>query len=456
MTRERFTTLNTKKTYILDVSVLLSVGKRALSSFEGADIIIPLPVIRELEYRRKEPLEGYTARSVLKAIEKLRVKAEQAGTSLYDGIEKDESGGKIRIEINHASESADLPASIKAGKSVEDRTLIVSKNLMQDYDNLVLVSNNLTMRIIAQGTFKMNAVEFLNPSFQGDFTGFVQVPATPEQINAVYRGESFTPEDFGFDNKDHGANTGLVLRDNGGSKQSALVYASGGKITPLKEPAAFDIKGRSKEQHLALQYLLDSQIPIVSLGGPAGTGKTLLALAAAFEQVLETRKYRRIIVFRPVTAVGEQNLGFLPGTEAEKMDPWSGAIYDALDSIMPPGKGERVNPLRDEIESRNILDILPVTHIRGRNLKDTFIIIDEAQNLDRNTLLSLLARVATNSKVVFSWDAAQKDNPNLGRHDGIVSLVDSLRHEQEFGHVTLQKSERSKVAEMASRLLESD
>lgn len=449
--------MNTKKTYILDVSVLLSVGKRALSSFEGADIIIPLPVIKELEYRRKEPLEGYTARSVLRAIEKLRSQAEENGQSLYEGVTKDDKGGKIRIEINHTSgNNKDIPASILAGKTVEDRTLVVSRNLMEEYNDLVLVSNNLTMRIVAQGTFKMKAVEFLNPSFQGDFTGFTEVPANSAVINGIYDKQEFEIKDFDLNLKEHGANMGLVLKNADGSKQSALAYTSGETVRPLPELNAFAIKGRSKEQHLALHYLLDRELPIVSLGGPAGTGKTLLALAAGFEQVLEQKAYRRIVVFRPVTAVGEQNLGYLPGTEAEKMDPWAGAIYDALDSIMSPDKNSGENELRKQVEERRLLEILPVTHIRGRNFKDTYIIIDEAQNLDRNTLLSLLARVATKSKVVFSWDAAQKDNPNLGRHDGIVSVVDSLRHEKEFGHVTLLKNERSSVAKMASRLLETD
>jgi PhoH-like ATPase len=185
----------------------------------------------------------------------------------------------------------------------------------------------------------------------------------------------------------------------------------------------------------------------VSLGGPAGTGKSVLALAAGLESVLEQRTHKRVLVFRPLFAVGGQELGYLPGSEADKMNPWSAAVFDALESIC----GEAIV---DEVLDRDLLEVLPLTHLRGRTLVDTFVIVDEAQNLERAVLLTALSRLGNGSRVVLTHDVAQRDNLRVGRHDGIVSVVDTLKGHPLFGHITLTRSERSPIAALVTSLLD--
>jgi PhoH-like ATPase len=196
-----------------------------------------------------------------------------------------------------------------------------------------------------------------------------------------------------------------------------------------------------------MDLLADSRIGIVSIGGPAGTGKSVIALAAGLDAVLEQRTHKRVVVFRPLYAVGGQELGFLPGTETEKMSPWAAAVTDALESIVGP-------EVIDEVVSRNLLEVLPLTHIRGRSLTDSFVILDEAQNLERGVLLTALSRIGEGSRVVLTHDIAQRDNLRVGRHDGIASVIDALRGHPLFGHVTLTRSERSAIAALVTQLLD--
>ena len=209
----------------------------------------------------------------------------------------------------------------------------------------------------------------------------------------------------------------------------------------------FDVRGRSAEQRVAIDLLADPSIGIVSLGGNAGTGKSVLALAAGLEAVLEQRTHKRVLVFRPLFAVGGQELGFLPGSETEKMAPWAAAVADALESIVGP-------EVIEEVFARNLLEVLPLTHIRGRSLTDSFVIIDEAQNLERAVLLTALSRLGEGSRVVLTHDVAQRDNLRVGRHDGVVSVIDALRGHPIFAHITLTRSERSPVAAVITQLLD--
>jgi len=210
---------------------------------------------------------------------------------------------------------------------------------------------------------------------------------------------------------------------------------------------AFGIHGRSAEQRIALDLLLDNEIGIVSMGGRAGTGKSALALCAGLEAVLERRQHRKVLVFRPLYAVGGQELGYLPGTEAEKMGPWGQAVFDTLGAVASPD-------VIDEIVDRGMLEVLPLTHIRGRSLHDSFVIVDEAQSLERNVLLTVLSRIGQGSKVVLTHDVAQRDNLRVGRHDGVVAVVEKLKGHPLFAHVTLTRSERSPIAALVTELLE--
>jgi PhoH-like ATPase len=240
--------------------------------------------------------------------------------------------------------------------------------------------------------------------------------------------------------------TGLVLSS---SRGSAL-----GRVTPDKQVRlvrgdreAFGLHGRSAEQRIALDLLLDPEIGIVSLGGRAGTGKSALALCAGLESVMERRAHKKVVIFRPLYAVGGQELGYLPGSENEKMSPWAQAVYDTLGALVS-------GAVLDEIASRGLIEVLPLTHIRGRSLHDSFVIVDEAQSLERGVLLTVLSRLGSGSRVVLTHDVAQRDNLRVGRHDGITAVIEALKGHPLFAHVTLTRSERSPIAALVTEMLE--
>jgi PhoH-like ATPase len=233
----------------------------------------------------------------------------------------------------------------------------------------------------------------------------------------------------------------------GSQSARAPVHADKAQHLVRNELELFGGRGRSAEQRIAVDLHADEEIGIVSLGGNAGTGKSGLANAAGLEAVLERGTHKRITVFRPLFAVGGQDLGYLPGSEQEKMQPWSAAVLDALESIV----GREVI---DEVIGRDLLEVLPLTHIRGRSLTDAFVVIDEAQNLERMVLLTALSRLGRNSRVVLTHDVAQRDNLRVGRHDGIVSVIETLRGHPLFAHVTLTRSERSPIAALVTGLLD--
>jgi len=210
---------------------------------------------------------------------------------------------------------------------------------------------------------------------------------------------------------------------------------------------AFGVHGRSAEQRVAIDLLLDPDIGIVSLGGRAGTGKSALALCAGLEAVLERRQHRKVAVFRPLYAVGGQDLGYLPGSEAEKMSPWAQAVFDTLGALVS-------QEVVEEVLDRGMLEVLPLTHIRGRSLHDAFVVVDEAQSLERNVLLTVLSRIGQNSRVVLTHDVAQRDNLRVGRHDGIAVVIEALKGHPLFAHITLTRSERSPVAALVTELFE--
>jgi len=209
----------------------------------------------------------------------------------------------------------------------------------------------------------------------------------------------------------------------------------------------FGIHGRSAEQRIALDLLMDTEIGIVSLGGKAGTGKSALAIAAGLESVLEKQLHSKVVVFRPLYAVGGQDLGYLPGTEAEKMNPWGQAVFDTLGAITS-------KTVIQEIIEQDLIEVLPLTHIRGRSLHDAFVIVDEAQSLERNVLLTVLSRIGRDSRVVLTHDVGQRDNLRVGRHDGIVAVVEKLKGHPLFAHVTLTRSERSQIAALVTDMLD--
>jgi PhoH-like ATPase len=274
------------------------------------------------------------------------------------------------------------------------------------------------------------------------YTGMADVDLSSEQMADLYETETMSSRAVA----DLPINTSLVVHSDRGS---ALGRVSGkGEFKLVRgDRDVFGLHGRSAEQRLAIDLLLDPEVGIVSLGGRAGTGKSALALCAGLEAVLEKQQHRKIMVFRPLYAVGGQELGYLPGDKDEKMNPWGQAVFDTLGALVSDN-------VLEEVVERGILEVLPLTHIRGRSLHDAFVIVDEAQSLERNVLLTVLSRIGQNSRVVLTHDVAQRDNLRVGRHDGVASVIETLKGHPLFAHITLTRSERSAIAALVTEMLE--
>ena len=424
-----------RRTYVLDTSVLLS-DPSALFRFEEHEVVIPVVVITELESKRTHPELGYFARSALRSLDDLRIKYGRLDAPLPLG----DKGGVLRVELNHTNADI-LPAGFRLGDN-DTRILSVAKNLSSEGCDVVLVSKDLPLRVKASAV-GLEAQEYraeIVPS--SGWTGMAEATVSSSEIDDLYSGEIIDHESA----REHPCHTGIVLSSDRGS---ALARVTPDKRLQLVrgDREAFGLHGRSAEQRIALDLLLDPEIGIVSLGGRAGTGKSALALCAGLEAVMERQQHRKVVIFRPLYAVGGQELGYLPGSENEKMSPWAQAVFDTLSALT---SGDVI----EEILDRGMLEVLPLTHIRGRSLHDTFVIVDEAQSLERNVLLTVLSRIGKDSRVVLTHDVAQRDNLRVGRHDGVVAVVEKLKGHPLFGHVTLTRSERSPIAALVTEMLE--
>jgi PhoH-like ATPase len=423
------------RTYVLDTSVLLSDPK-ALQRFEEHDVVLPVVVLMELEAKRHHPDLGWAAREVLRALEHFRVEHG----SLTEPIAVTDGGGSIRVELNHQDRSL-LPDALRSDDN-DHRILAVARNLAADGRQVTVVTKDLPLRLKAS-IAGLDADEYRNEQLDHeDWTGFTELAVDQAAVDELFD-ERVVDLDAA---RDLPCNTGVALSSG---SQSGLGRVRADKRVHLVrgDRSLFDLRGRSAEQRVALDLLADPEVGIISLGGRAGTGKSVLALAAGLDAVLEQRTQKRVVVFRPLFAVGGQDLGYLPGDRDEKMAPWGAAVVDALDAIAGP-------TVVEEVLERGLLEVLPLTHIRGRNLNDTFVIIDEAQNLERTVLLTALSRLGEGSRVVLTHDVAQRDNLRVGRHDGITSVIAALAGHPLFGHVTLHRSERSPIAALVTTLLD--
>ena len=425
-----------RKTYVIDTSVLLA-DPGAIARFAEHQVIIPIVVIGELETKREHPELGYFARLALRSLDDLRVRHGR----LDEEIKINDEGGTLKVELNHTDPSS-LPAGFLRDTSNDSRILAVARNFMAEGADVVLVTKDLPLRVKASSV-GVEADEYraeLAPT--SGWTGIVEASVGHQQIDNLYEGEKIK-HPLAEENPVH---TGVVLHSE---KGSALAKVTADKRLQLVrgDRSAFGLHGRSAEQRIALDLLLDNEIGIVSLGGRAGTGKSALALCAGLEAVLERRQHKKVVIFRPLYAVGGQELGYLPGSENEKMSPWSQAVFDTLGALVS-------QQVIDEIIERGLIEVLPLTHIRGRSLHDSFVIVDEAQSLERGVLLTVLSRMGQNSRVVLTHDVAQRDNIRVGRHDGVVAVVESLKGHPLFAHVTLTRSERSAIAALVTEMLE--
>ncbi|MBA4861149.1 PhoH family protein [Streptomyces sp. PSKA54] len=425
-----------RRTYVLDTSVLLA-DPNALSRFDEHEVVLPVVVVTELEAKRHHPELGYFARQALRLLDDFRVKYGRLDAPIPIG----DLGGTVRVELNH-SDPAVLPAGYRLGDN-DSRILAVARNLQAEGYDVTVVSKDLPLRI------KASSVGLLAEEYRAElaitdsgWTGMSELTLSGEQVDLLFEEETlYVPEAAEIP-----VHTGLVIHSERG-KALGRVTSEGNVRLVRGDREAFGIKGRSAEQRIALDLLLDPDVGIVSMGGRAGTGKSALALCAGLEAVLERRQHQKVMVFRPLYAVGGQELGYLPGTEAEKMSPWAQAVFDTLSAVTS-------REVIEEVTARGMLEVLPLTHIRGRSLHDAFVIVDEAQSLERNVLLTVLSRIGANSRVVLTHDVAQRDNLRVGRYDGVVAVVEKLKGHPLFAHVTLTRSERSQIAALVTEMLE--
>ena len=422
------------KTFVIDTSVLLADPK-AIFRFAEHEVVIPIIVINELEKKRHDPEIGYFARQALRHLDDLRMQHERLDFPVSVG-----DGGTLRVELNHINTNV-LPVGFQLGDN-DTRILAVAANLANEGFAVTVVSKDLPLRVKASA-LGLTADEYrAEMAVDSGYTGIHEVAMSADQMSELYDAEVY--EHPGV--KHLPVNCGLVISSERGSALGRVTADHKMKLV-RGDREVFGVHGRSAEQRLAVDVLLDNEIGIVSLGGRAGTGKSALALCAGLEAVLERRLHKKIMVFRPLYAVGGQELGYLPGTEAEKMNPWAQAVFDTLGPLVSKEVLEHIN-------DRGILEVLPLTHIRGRSLHDAFVIVDEAQSLERNVLLTVLSRIGQNSRVILTHDVAQRDNLRVGRHDGVASVIEALKGQQLFAHLTLTRSERSPIADMVTSLLD--
>jgi PhoH-like ATPase len=425
---------------VVDTSVLLS-DPMATTRFAEHEVVLPLVVISELEGKRNHPELGWFAREALRLLDDLRLRHGRLDSPVPIG----DFGGTLHVELNHTDPEV-LPAGFRTDSN-DARILACALNLAAEGRSVTLVTKDMPLRVKA-GACGLAADEYrAHDVTLSGYNGMSDVDVDQAVVDALYRDSTIDPALHDLaDVAELPCHSGLRLL---AGSSSALA-----RVTPDKQirlvrgdREAFGVHGRSAEQRIALDLLLDPDVGIVSLGGRAGTGKSALALCAGLEAVMERQHHRKVVVFRPLYAVGGQDLGYLPGSESEKMQPWAQAVFDTLGALVS-------QDVVEEVMDRGMLEVLPLTHIRGRSLHDSYVIVDEAQSLERNVLLTVLSRLGTNSRVVLTHDVAQRDNLRVGRHDGVAAVIEKLKGHPLFAHVTLTRSERSPIAALVTEMLE--
>ena len=443
------------KTVVLDTSVLVA-DPGAIHEFSGCALKVPLTVVEELDgLKTRTDSVGHTAREALRRIESLRV---SAGGSLVEPVTL-EHGGTLAIVLNGVHQS--LLAEHYLDPSNPDNRIIGAALGVQGRDTTVeVVSNDAALRIKAAHV-GLAAKEYVPvPAYgrDGDSPGWQTVDGLEGAlIDRLFEERKLEVREL---------DRSIVLYENEfavlrAGKQSALARRKGDHLILLRQnQEAFDLKPRNIEQRLALDLLLDPAVSVVALDGPAGTGKTLLAIAAGLEQVWNhpaTRRYERMAVYRPLVAVGRQELGYLPGTLDEKLDPWMGAIHDAVVAMSDGRRKGAADEIITQITAEGRLTMESVTHLRGRSLHGAWILLDEAQNLEPSLAKTVLTRAAEGTKVVFTGDTSQIDAPFLSAHNNAMSVLTAAlgggRGGSLFGHIRLSQGERSALATLAAALL---
>lgn len=429
-----------KKIFVLDTNVLLS-DPNAMYSFDDNDIVIPSVVLQELDSKKKFMDElGRNARYVSRQLDKLRESGK-----LHEGVELP-NGGTLKV-VSPPKESEAYETFLN--NEVDTSIVAVAKHLSEIIADrhVVLVSKDVLVRVKAD--MYVTAEDYHNDkviSAKDDkYTGYTEIEVDGEDIDIFFREKKLiSPQKF---NENH-----FVVLKNG--KQSAMTRYSKGFLYPLYQYSndpVFGLQARNLEQRLALDLLLDENVPLVTLSGKAGTGKTLLALAAALQQTEESTKYNKVIVARPVVPMGK-DLGFLPGELEEKLRPWMQPIYDNLEYLFNAKDQDDLEKMLVGYE--NTIQVEALTYIRGRSIPNQLLIIDEAQNLTKHEAKTILTRIGEGSKIILTGDPEQIDNPYLDAYsNGFTYVIETLKHLKESGHITLSKGERSDLAQLCADLL---
>jgi PhoH-like ATPase len=435
-----------KKTYVLDTSALIT-DTECVSGYGNNDILIPIKVLEELDkHKKRQDLVGASARTVIRFLDSLRSKG-----SLYEGVRLGK--GKGILKVKGYDPNMDFPAGLDL--SVADHQILaVALSEKTDNRKVIVVSNDINMRVVCD-SIGMES-EDCNPeriveSGSSLYHGFTDVLVDDEFIDRFYANESLTlPEQ----KEKLFANQYLMLTSSANNKKTALAKYVGpnsplARLATFGKKGVFNIKPRNKEQNFALDLLMNPEVPLVSIVGKAGCGKTMLAIAAGLEQTIGLdNKYSRLIVSRPVQPMGK-DIGFLPGTLEEKMSPWLRPIQDNLQFLMGNDK-----VTLEMYMQKGVIEIEAITYIRGRSISNAYIIIDEAQNLSMHEIKTIITRVGENSKVILTGDIEQIDNVYVDETtNGLTYVAEKFKPYDLAGHVTLMNGERSRVATLASKIL---
>ena len=434
---------------VLDTSVLIA-DPTCVLEFRDVDVIVPLTVVEELDgLKTRSDDVGRAARTALRTLEDLRVRH---GGSLALPVATDNGSATLQIEINNIRKHLLIEHGLDP--NVADNRIIGAAIGQSDFGPTTMVSNDAALRIKAAHLGV--SAQAHAPTRSGEpiaAIGWTTIEASYESIDCLFAAGAVACEAATQSGEQPRENEFAVLRCG---SQSALTRTVGNEFVLLPQAAAepWGLRPRNKEQRFALELLLDPDISVIALDGRAGTGKTLLAIAAGLEMVVEQQRYERLAVYRPLVPVGRADVGFLPGGLDEKLDPWMSAIHDAIVALNDQGNSHRARQLVDELTERGQLSLESVTFLRGRSLQHQFVLIDEAQNLEPTTLRTILTRVGDGTKVIFTGDTSQIDAPYLGEANNALSVLSSAFADQRcFGHITLTACERSDVASLAAELL---
>ena len=444
-----------KKIFILDTNVLIH-DPEAMFSFDDNDVYLPIYVIEEIDKLKEyNDRVGKSARETSRNIEKLRKEEKNSNLSLLEGL-KNSTGGTFRIVLGE-NDSVNIPDSLN--KNLTDNKIIGQALRIKNENKkrkVILVSKDMNVRIKAN-VLGMETVDYVKDQID---------------INQLYEGWKeieISNDLFSLLEKAPIINWDLVLKEEpkanelirfkNSNKEILTIYKK--EREKLEKQVFADTKvwgvfARNTEQKQAMELLMDERIKLVTLVGKAGTGKTLLAIATALEQVVERKLYKKIFIARPIVPMGN-DIGFLPGTEKEKMQPWMLPIYDNIE-FLASNKGQTSSNEAEKVvvglESLGLLKVEPLTYIRGRSIPQGFIIIDEAQNLTPHEVKTIITRVGKDTKIVFTGDPDQIDNPYLDANsNGLAYIAEKMKNEILVGHIRLVKGERSDISELASRLL---